>query len=109
MAWTSVLWRRFGRQRAHALRAWSGWLASLAAGRRDLAELNQLTEQDFLQVGEQLQRFLEVSGRISEQCADLVGVLSGQETERGAERLHSILERARTMAAQAEANRMALD
>src|SRR5204863_2632523 len=65
--------------------------------------------QDFLHVGERLQRFLEESGRILEQCSRLIGVLSGQETERGAEDLASILDRARAMSAQAEANRIALD
>ena len=72
-------------------------------------ELNQATEQDFLQVGEKLQRFLEVSGQISEQCSHLVGFLSGEEAtgERGD--LRSILERARAMAGQAEINRQALE
>jgi len=91
------------------LRAWSGWLTSLAAARAELAELNQVTESDFLQVGEKLQHFLDVSGGISGQCVHLVGVLSGEETERAARDLNSILERARAMAAQAKANRMALE
>src|SRR5437867_1189140 len=109
MSWTTVLGVRFGLQRARTLRRWPAWLAALARVRRDLAELNHVTESDFLQVGEKLQRFLDASGRISEQCAQLVGVLSGEETERGAEDLRSSLERARAMAQQAQANRMALD
>lgn len=85
------------------------WLESLAAVRRELADLNQATEQDFLQVGEKLQRFLEVSGQMSEQCSLLVGFLSGAEADQGADDLHSILDRTRAMAGQAETNQVALE
>jgi methyl-accepting chemotaxis protein len=107
MAWT--LLDRFGRRRARAVRGWASWLNLLDAARVELAELNQATESDFLHIGEKLQGFLDVSGRISDQCARLVAVLSGEETERASQDLCSILERARDMAEQAARNRMALD
>jgi methyl-accepting chemotaxis protein len=109
MAWLRMLRKRFSPRRLRVLGHWPGWLKLLAAARQDLAELNLGTERDFLQVGEQLQRFLEVAGRMAEQCAHLVGVLSGNETARGAEDLRSILERARAMTAHAETIRMALE
>jgi methyl-accepting chemotaxis protein len=109
MPWLSALWRRVGIHSIRALRRWQVWLASMLAARQELAELNQITEHDFLQVGEKLQRFLEESGRISDRCANLVGVLSGADTERGAGDLRSILDRARSMAAQAEGNHRALE
>src|SRR5581483_8369131 len=96
-------------RRKRVLSKWPGWLAALEAARLELLELNQLTESDFLQVGEKVQRFLDVSTAMSEQCASLVGVLSGAETERGAQDLCSILERARSMGEQASANRLALE
>jgi hypothetical protein len=72
-------WLLWTRSRSRLGRAWPEWMESLAAVRGELAELNQATERDFLDVGEKLQRFLEVSGRISEQCSQLVGFLSGEE------------------------------
>ena len=75
----------------------------------DLVRLGHVTEQDFLLVGDQLQRVLAEAEQISAQCAELVGFLSGDEAGRGAQQLGSILDRARVMAEQAEGNRRALD
>jgi hypothetical protein len=101
-------WLRWDRRPGRLRQAWPVWLESLAGVRRELAELNQATEQDFLQVGEKLQRFLEVSGQMSEQCSLMVGFLSGAEANQGAGDLHSILDRTRAMAGQAETNQIAL-
>ena len=84
---------------------------SLAAARRDeLAELNQATEQDFLQVGEKLQR---ISGGLEPDLGTMFASWwdSSPEKRRTGERsdLRSILERARAMAGQAESNRQALE
>jgi hypothetical protein len=84
-------------------------MASLDAARVELADLNQATEHDFLQVGEKLYRFLEVSSRIAEQCSAMVGVLSGAQVERGTDDLCAILDGARDMAEQAAANRGAIE
>jgi hypothetical protein len=90
-------------------RRYPDWRPALRQVSDDLVRLGQATEQDFLLVGDQLQRVLAEAEQISAQCAELVGFLSGEEAGRGARQLGSILDRARIMAEQAERNRRALD
>ena len=92
MAWSDCSRRRFGPAASARLRrrwpaGWHLWLRRAGNWPTSI----EITERDFLQVGEKLQRFLEVSGRMSEQCSQLVGFLSGEETKPGRRqiRLHS--------------------
>ena len=103
--------RRFSRRSAAAVHPeapadWSRWLGEV---RGELLRLNEVTEQDFLLVGEKLQQALSAGQEISSGCSELVGFLSGPEADRGAQELTAILDRAREMAEQAETNRRALD
>jgi methyl-accepting chemotaxis protein len=72
------------------------WYATLGPSRTTLQELAGTTEDEFLQIGSQLQDFYQRSSEITSMANDLVESVSGEE-------IHLLIERLRQMMADMEA------
>jgi hypothetical protein len=69
----------------------------IARAAAELAELNRLTERDFLAVGEKLMDFRAAALRISSDMAVLTGLIGGEESRGAAGELDRLLEGSRAM------------